>query len=197
VVGRLVEQQQVHLGEQHPREHGPVLLPAAELVDRPLPLLLVVETDAAEDTLDFRVQRVAVRVLVIVLQLGVLVQQLLVLGLALRRVGQIVLDGAHLPLDPQHFGERRLHEIKQRHPRLGVEMLADMAEGHPVRAEDLPMVRLLLLEQQPEDGGLARPVAADQPDVLAGIVLPRDALQDIVRTVGFLNVFKAIEHAGR
>ena len=130
MVRRLVEQQQVDLRQQHAREHGPVLLAAAELVDRPLPLVLVVEADAGQHALDQRVERVAVRVLVVVLQLGVLFEQLRVLGLALRRVREVVLDRAHLPVDPQHVRERRLDEIEERHPRLGVEMLADVADGH-------------------------------------------------------------------
>jgi hypothetical protein len=154
-----------------------------------------VEPDTAQHALDFRVQRVAVRVLVVVLQLGVFVQQLLVLGLALGGVREVVLDRTHLALDPQHLRERGLHEVEQRHPRLGVEVLSDMAEGHVVRADDLPVIGLFLLQQEPEDGRFSGPVAADQTDVLAGIVLPRDALQDVVRAIRFLNVFKAIEHA--
>ena len=102
---------------------------------------------------------------------------------------------AHLPLDPQHLRERGLDEVEERHPRLGVEMLADVADGHPGRADDLPVVGLFLLEEQAEQGRLAGAVAADQPDVLAGVVLPRDALEDVVRAVAFLDVVEAVEHA--
>ena len=138
-------------------------------MDGTVPLLLVTEPHPAEDALDLGVERVTVRVLVVVLQLGVFVQQPLVLGLALRGVGEVVLDGPHLPLDPQHLGERGLDEIKERHPRLGIEMLSDMADGHAVRAEDLSVIGLFLLQEQPENRRLARAVAAHEPDVLAGL----------------------------
>ncbi len=176
------------------REHGPVLLPAAELGDRPVPVVFVREADAAEDALDFRVERVAVGVLVIVLQLGVLLEQPRVRGFALRRVGEIVLDRAHLLLDAQNLGERGLDEIEQRHPRLGVQMLADVTDRHARRAQDLAAIGLFLLEEQPEQRRLPRAIAAHEPDVLAGVVLPRHALQDIVRSVAFLDVFKTVEH---
>ena len=194
MVGRLVEQQQVDLRQQDAREHGPVLLAAAEFVNGAVPLRFVTEPDTAEDALHLGVQRVAVRVLVVVLQLGVFVQQPLMLGLAFRRVREIVLDGAHLPLDAQHLGECGLDEIEQRHPRLGVEVLSDMADGHAVRADDLPVIGLFLLQEQAEDRGLAGAVAADEPDVLAGVVLPRDALEDVMRAVTFLDVVEPIEH---
>ena len=51
-----------------------------------------------------------------------------------------------------------------------------------------------LFQQQLEKCGLARAVTADQPDLLAGIVLPRHAAEDVVRTVRFLDVFEAIKH---
>src|SRR6185503_16109099 len=46
----------------------------------------------------------------------------------------------------------------------------------------------------PENRRLARAVATHETDVLAGIVLPRDALEDIVRTVAFLDIVEPIEH---
>ena len=193
MVGRLVEQQQIDVGQQHAREHGPVLLAAAERRDGPLPLALR-EPDAGQHPLDLGVQRVAVGMLVVVLQLGVFFEQLLVLGGALRRVGEIVLDRAHLPLDGQHVRERRLDVIEERHPRLGVEMLPDVADGQSRGAQDLAVIGVFLLQQQPEKRRLPRAVAADQTDFLARIVLPRGALDDVVRAVRFLDVVEAVEH---
>ena len=197
VVRRLVQQEQIDLRQQHAREHGPVLLAAAELVDRTRPLVLVVEADSGQHALDQRVERVAVRVLVVVLQLGVLLEELRVLGLALRRVREIVLDRAHAAIHPQHVRERRLDEIEERHPSLGVEMLADVADGHAGGADDLPVIGLFLLEEETEERRLPGAVAADQADVLAGVVLPGHALEDVVRAVAFFYVIEAVEHRGR
>ena len=67
--------------------------------------------------------------LVVVLQLGVLLEELIVIRTG--GVGKVVLDRPHLPLDRQHVGERGLDEVEERHPGLGVEMLPDVAHGHP------------------------------------------------------------------
>ena len=142
MVGRLVEQQQIDFRQQNAGEHGPVLLAAAELRDRPLPLLLVREPDAGQHPLDFGVQGVAVGVLVVVLQLRVLFEQAIVVRPLLLGVGEVVLDGPHLPLDGQHVSERRLHEVEERHPRLGVEMLADVADGEGVGADRVTVEHL-------------------------------------------------------
>ena len=139
-------------------------------------------------------QRVAVGVFVVVLQHRVFLEQLLVLGRALRRIGEVVLDGAHLPLDGQHVRERRLDIVEQRHPRLGVEMLADVADGQPRGAKNLAVIGVFLFQQQPEKRRLPRAIAADETDLLARIVLPRRALDDVMRAVRFLDVVEAIEH---
>ena len=116
------------------------------------------------------------------------------LGGAIRGVGEIVLDGPHLPFDRQHVGERRLDVIEERHPRLGVEMLPDVADGQPRGAEHLAVIGVFLLQQQPEKRRLPGAVAADEADLLARIVLPRRPFDDVMRAVRFLDVVEAIEH---
>src|SRR5262249_45694722 len=49
------------------------------------------------------------------------------------------------------------------------DILAEVADGGASIDGDLAAVRLLLLHDQPEDGGLARPVGPDQPHVLAAV----------------------------
>ncbi len=193
MIGRLVEKQQVDVSQQDAREHGPVLLSAAERRDRPLPLPLR-KAHPSQHPLDLGVQRVAVRVLVVVLQTGVFLEQLLVRRRALRGVSKIVLDGAHLPFDGQHVRERRLDIIEQRHPCLGIEMLPDVPDGQPRGAQNLTMISIFLFQQQPEERRLSGAVAADQANFLARIVLPRSPFDDVMRAVGFLDVVKAIEH---
>src|SRR5205814_1199122 len=107
------------------------------------------------------------------------------------------LDGAHLPLDGQDLGERGLNVVEERHPRLGVEVLADVADRQRRGADDLAAVGLLLAQQELEERRLPRAVAAHEPDFFTGVVLPRDALQDVVRAVRLLDVVEAVEHAGR
>src|ERR1700686_660116 len=73
-------------------------------------------------------------------------------------------------------------------------MLPAAADGQPRGAEDLAVIRVLLLQQQPEERRLPRAVAPDQPDLLARVVLPRRPFDDVVRAVGLLDVVEAIEH---
>ena len=187
MIRRFVEQKEVDLREQHAREHRPVLLPAAEFMNRPLPIRFR-EANAGQHTFYLRVKFVAVRVLVVVLQRCIFFEQAFMIG---RLIAEIVLDGPHLPLDLQHLGKRRLDVIEQRHSRLGIEMLADVADREPGCANDLAAIGFLLVQQQLEERRLS---GADEADFLGRIVLPRDAAEDVVRTIRFLDVFEAIKH---
>src|SRR5205085_8478662 len=74
MIRRFIEEKEIDFREQHAREHGAVLLPATELRDRPFELALL-ESDAGEHTFHFGVQRVAVGMLVVVLQLRIFFEQ--------------------------------------------------------------------------------------------------------------------------
>src|SRR5205085_5831101 len=84
--------------------------------------------------------------------------------------------------------------VEKRHPRFGVEMLTDVADGQSGGAQDLTVIGILLLQQQAKKRRFARAVAADQADFLARIVLPRRTFHDVVRAVRFLDVIEAVEH---
>ena len=73
-------------------------------------------------------------------------------------------------------------------------MLADVADREPGCANDLAAIGFLLVQQQLEERRLSGAVAADEADFLGRIVLPRDAAEDVVRTIRFLDVFEAIKH---
>jgi len=191
MVGWFIEQQQIDFREENAGEHRSVLLSAAEGMNRPFPIRLF-ETDAAQHPLHFRVQRVAIGVLVVVLQLRVFLEDAVVIGAG--GVGEIVLDRAHFLLDGQDFRKRRLHVIEQRHPLFGIEVLADVPDREARSANDLAAVGLFLFEQKFEERGLPRAVAADESDFLARIMLPRQAAQDVVRSVRLLDIFESIQH---
>ena len=57
-------------------------------------------------------------------------------------------DRAHLLLDSQHVRERRLHIIEQRHPRLRIEVLSDVANGQPGGAQNLTVIGVFLFQEQ-------------------------------------------------
>ena len=50
------------------------------------------------------------------------------------------------------------------------------------------------MRQQTEDRRFPHAVAAHQADAFAGVDLQRDAAQDFVRAVEFVNVFEAEQH---
>jgi hypothetical protein len=88
-------------------------------------------------------------------------------------------------------GERGLVDGRA---RLEVYVLFEQAEAYAARTHNVAAVVRLLARDEPEEGGLARAVAADEPDVLAGVDLQRRAAQNVLRGVRFVNVTQAKEH---
>src|SRR5438445_4057905 len=73
-------------------------------------------------------------------------------------------------------------------------MLADVTHRQTRCANDFAAIGLLFLQEKFEERRLSRTVAADEADLLAGIVLPRHAAKNVVRAVTLLDVFEAIKH---
>jgi hypothetical protein len=78
--------------------------------------------------------------------------------------------------------------------RLEVNVLLQQAEPYAACAHNVASVGRLFAGYEPEERGLARAVAADEPDVLAGVDLQRRAAQNVPRGVRFVNVCQAEEH---
>ena len=70
------------------------------------------------------------------------------------------------------------------------QFLGQLADFQPRREPQLALVRRLLAGDQPEQAGLARPIAANQADPFATIKLEADLVEQRIETVGQGNIGK-------
>ena len=160
VIGRLVEQQQVRIGDDQARQRRPGLL-ATRQGRRRLRPFVPREPEAAQRALDPLVERVATEDLVLMEKLGIGV-----VGhpsLALHRRQPL----GH-PIEMRRAGPDRGPQVRRGHERLvEVGLLGEQAERQAALAMDLAAVRFVTTGRQAEERRLARPVRADQPDPVA------------------------------
>src|SRR5579883_1251422 len=78
---------------------------------------------------------------------------------------------AHPPAARDGFIERRA-------PAHLLDILAEIADGEPLRHGDLALIGIFLADNHAEERRLARPIRPDQPDALAGIQLKRGVDED-------------------
>jgi hypothetical protein len=190
VVRRLVEQEHVGLGEQEAREAEAVLLPAGEDGGLRRPRLAL-EAEAHQNRLGLSRVLEAAEALELVLQLAVAFEHPVEVVAGL---GHAVFELVHLVLDALEVlegGERRLMDGRA---RLEVDVLFEQPEAQAARAHHLAAVGRLLAGDEAEEGRLARAVAADQPDVLAGVELHGEAAQHVLRAVRLVYVGEAEQH---
>jgi hypothetical protein len=75
-------------------------------------------------------------------------------------------------------------------------VLTEVADGEAARTLDDAVVGLLLAGDEAEDGGLARPVGADEADLLAGVDLERRVEKEDLRAVLLADCGER-DHVGR
>ena len=171
VVGRLVHQQDVGLAEDHARHGDAHLPPAAERPDVAVDPL-VVEAQAVEDLPRLAFNRVAAKVVVLLLHLAEPGEDAVhVVGL--RGVGHGVLQRLELVVQIAEAAAAGNHLVDDGPARHLFDVLPEVADRHPLRHRDVALVGLLLADDHPEQGGLAGAVGPDQADLLAGIELER------------------------
>ena len=73
-------------------------------------------------------------------------------------------------------------------------MLAQMPDRQAGRPDHGPLVGFFAPKQNTEQSRFSGTIPPDQPDVLAGVVLPGDATQHVVGTVDLMDVVEAVEH---
>ena len=105
MVGRLVEQQQIGLGDENFRQRQTRALPAAELLDVRLPHRLL-QPDAQQRGFETVAEGVSAEVVELVLRVFVLLQHGLERGAF--HLGHLVLELAHVVGDLVQVGERQL-----------------------------------------------------------------------------------------
>ena len=170
VVGGLVEQQQVGLGQQQPAQRDPALLPAGQAGD------LGVGRRAAQRVhglLDLAVQVPGVPVVQLLLQVAHLLEQFV--GIVGRHLlGDLVvlleelLGLGHAVLD---VAQHRLGLVK-----LG--LLVEQADGEARHQAGIAVGRLLHPRHHPEQGRLAGTVRAHDADLRAGQERQRDVVEN-------------------
>ena len=175
VVGRLVEEQQVRLGREDPRQLGAHAPSAGERPER-LRELVRREAEASERDLDARLDVVSAEVLELRLQLSVAPH--------LRGVREVALELLHLGL---HLGEPRdaaqgvLEQRLVRGVRLRV--LAREADARAPLDYELAGVRRHLAEDDLEERGLSRAVRTHHAHAVALVDAERDVRQDVLVSV--------------
>ena len=170
VVGGLIEQQQVRLGQQQPAQRDPALLPAGQAGD------LGVGRRAAQRVhglLDLAVQVPGVPVVQLLLQAAHLLEQFV--GIVGRHLlGDLVvlleelLGLGHAVLD---VAEHRLGLVK-----LG--LLVEQADGEARHQAGIAIGRLLHPRHHPEQSRLAGTVRAHDADLRAGQERQRDVVEN-------------------
>ena len=161
VVGRLVEQQQVRIGDDQPGQRRPRLL-AARQRGRRLRPLVAGEAEAGQRALDPLVERVAAEDLEPVQELGV--------GAARRPVPSRSIAGQPLghPLEVGGARPDRRPQVRRGHERLvEVRLLGEQPEGQAALAMDLAAVGLVAPGGEPQQRRLAGAVRPDEADPVA------------------------------
>src|SRR4051812_43860436 len=100
----------------------------------------------------------------------------------------------HLVLDVLKLFEGRERGLMHRRARLEVYVLFEKSQPHAASAHNVAAVGRLFARDEAEERRLARAVAADQADVLAGIDLQRRTAQNVLRGVRLVNVRQAEKH---
>src|SRR5690606_8130360 len=180
VVRRLVEKEEVRVGQQRLGEGDSGLLATAEAGDGIIELVLR-EAEALQDFVGAVLDVVAAGGLEADAQPVVLLHERFKID---ARLGHLVLDLAHPLL---HLKDRREGEpglVAQRVIAREVRLLRQVGDAQTSSRDDLARVRMLDTGDDAEHGRLAGAVDADKGDVLPLLNLERDIGEDLVRDVG-------------
>jgi hypothetical protein len=172
VVGRLVEQQQVGLGEQQPRERDPATLAAGQRVDRRVARRA---TQRIHRLVEHLVELPSAGRVDLVLQARELVR-----GLLRVARGQLVEAIEQLAQVADAILDVAAHVLG------GIEVRLLLEQPHGCAGRELRLAPILgvLPGHDPQERRLAGPVEAEDADLRAGIETQRDVPQDgLVRRV--------------
>ena len=170
VVGGLVEQQQVGLGQQQPAQRHPSAFAAGQAGD------VGIRRRAAQRVhglLDLAVQVPGIPVVELLLQLAHLLEQLVgVVGRHL--LGDLVVLGEQ----PLGLGHAVLDVAEDGLGLVQLGLLGEQAHGEAGQQARVAVGRLLHARHHPEQGRLAGAVRADDADLGAGQEGQRDVIED-------------------
>ena len=179
MVGRLVEQQEVGLGEQDRGQRHPHPPPAGQIVERPA-LHRVVEAEPGEDARGAAGRRISVDLDQPGLDLG---------GAQWRRPGfALGQQAGALAIGGEHRFVRGRGSARR--------LLGEKPDPAAARQVDRAVLRLQDAADQVEQGGFADAVAADQPDLGAFRDLGIRPVEQCPTPVDAVGHFKKGQHRG-
>ncbi len=185
VVGGLVQYQEAGLFQQQLGDGQPGLLPAAEFVDA---LFVPVggEAHTSEDGVDLYLGLVSVPGQEGVLQFFITIRQ----GGGLRVAGHFLGGFLQLLLQGVDIGKDRAHLLQDGVALLEPGVLPLVADGKAAAPGDGAAVRLQPPGDDVQQGGLARPVDAHQPDAVPVLDPGADPGEDEVAAKGLGDIFQ-------
>ena len=186
VVGRLVEEQQIRLLEQHLGQLEAAALAARERVDRALEIGRR-EAEILRQRLDPDLERVAAFARVALLQLAVALERLL--------VGEVLLERQELVVDRQQLLERLEQRVEDLAAAGELLRLLQVRDRAAARARDGAPVGREPPVEQAQERRLSRAVGSDEPDAIAGVHLPGQAGEDLGPGIAEVCVGELNQHA--
>ncbi len=171
VVGRLVEEQEVGIGDHESGQGGAGLFPAGQRGRRLSPLIPA-EPEARQRLVDALIERVAAEDLELVLEMGVggLLDAVVALEVGERLGHPVEVRGALADRGPK---VRRGHELV-----VEMRLLGKQPERQPALPMDLAGVGFVAAGGQPHQRRLAGPVRSDEADPIADRDRGGDRVED-------------------
>jgi hypothetical protein len=112
-------------------------------------------------------------------------------------ISHLMLEQMHLVLNRLQSSERSKGRFMYSRARLEVNVLRQQPKIYAPGTDDIATIRRFFTGYKAKDSSLARTISADKPNVFARIDLERGSTQDILRTVGFVNVGKPKKHGSQ
>ncbi len=189
VVGRLVHQQDVRLLQQDLGQRRAVAPPAGQLVDRARTMRLV-EAQLGQHCVDLVLVVPAAAAVHLLQKVGLLVQQA-----HERFAGRLLFQqDLHLQqrlLQRVEIGEDLIEHLLDGLFAVQLGELGEVADPDPLVDFHRTFIRLFLVQDEFEEGGLARAVPANQADAVAGAQAEEDVAQHWAVAVRFGNIVDA------
>jgi len=191
VVGRLVEEKQVRLQQEEANQTKPVLLSPGEGGGL-LAELFFGETEPEEDRFGPSVVGEAPFVLIDVLGLAVLVHDLI--ETISCRLGHDQLEFPHRTFELQKALKDAKGSFEYRCLPPEVNVLREHPDPEIPLAFEVPLIRGLRPDDQPENRRLASAITPDQTNVLPRVDLKGDPAKHLLRPIRFMNIRQPKEH---
>ena len=189
MVGRLVQQEQIRLGQQHPAQAQPGALAAGEQRGQ-LPLLLLAEAQARQHPLHRGTPAVAVGPLEVPRQLIVLAAQAAQERLVVAHVSHLLFQGAQLPLHFHHRLKDALQLLQHRAALAHLALLGKIPQLQALLHGDGAAVGCFQPGDNLHQRGLAAAVDAHQAHALAVLQNQGRVPQHLVGAEAFLNALQ-------